>query len=132
MLSWWEIDVKIWLYYPYQLSLQIIYYYYVLTVNSSQTCYMCVCWSRMSLLFLACVAGGIMWVARLEFWRRSRVPKKGTTRLVFLAASPLVTSPPSNLTRLYYNGSATKSHSTTTQYRQLRGLCFSLLLLLFL
>ena len=46
----------------------------------------------------------------------------GTRRLVFLAASPLVTAPPSNLTRLYYNGSAAKSHSTTTQYRQLRRL----------
>ena len=41
---------------------------------------------------------------------------------VFLAASPLVTAPPSNLTRLYYNGSAAKSHSTTTKYRQLRRL----------
>ena len=41
---------------------------------------------------------------------------------VFLAASPLVTAPPSNFTRLYYNGSAGKSHSTTTQYRQLRSL----------
>ena len=41
---------------------------------------------------------------------------------VFLAASPLVTAPPSNLTRLYKNGSAAKSHSTTTQYRQLRRL----------
>ena len=41
---------------------------------------------------------------------------------VFLAASPLVTAPPSNLTRLYYDGSAAKSHSTTTQYRQLRRL----------
>ena len=41
---------------------------------------------------------------------------------VFLAASPLVTAPPSNLTRLYYNGSAAKSHLTTTQYRQLRRL----------
>ena len=38
---------------------------------------------------------------------------------VFLAASPLVTAPPSSLTRLYYNGSAAKSHSITTQYRQL-------------
>ena len=47
--------------------------------------------------------------ARLKFWRRSRVPKKRS-------------SPPSNLTRLYYNGSAAKSHSTTTQYRQLRRL----------
>ena len=37
---------------------------------------------------------------------------------VFLAASPLVTAPPSNLTRLYYNGSAAKSHSTATQYHQ--------------
>ena len=41
---------------------------------------------------------------------------------VFLAASPLVTAPPSNLTRLYYNGSAAKSHSSITQYRQLRRL----------
>ena len=61
--------------------------------------------------------------ARLKFWRRSRVPKKGSRdEAVFLAASPLVTAPPSNLTRLYYNGSAAKSHSTTTQYRQLRRL----------
>ena len=44
---------------------------------------------------------------------------------VFLAASPLVTAPPSNLTRLYYNGSAAESHSTTTQYRQLRRLATS-------
>ena len=29
---------------------------------------------------------------------------------------------PSNLTRLYYNGSAAKSHSTSTKYRQLRRL----------
>ena len=47
--------------------------------------------------------------ARLKFWRRSRVPNKGA-------------APPSNLTRLYYNGSAAKSHSTTTQYRQPRRL----------
>ena len=33
-----------------------------------------------------------------------------------------MTAPPSNLTRLYYNGSAAKSHSTTTQYHQLRRL----------
>ena len=39
-------DLKIWLFYPYQLSLQIIY---VLTVDSSQTC--CICWSCISLLF---------------------------------------------------------------------------------
>ena len=31
-------------------------------------------------------------------------------------------APPSNLTRLYYNGSSAKSHSTTTPYRQLRRL----------
>ena len=30
--------------------------------------------------------------------------------------------PPSNLNRLHYNSSAAKSHSTTTQYRQLRRL----------
>ena len=65
--------------------------------------------------------------ARLKFWRRSRVPKKGSRdeAVEFLAASPLVTAPPSNLTRLYYNGSAAKSHSTTTQYRQLRRLFFA-------
>ena len=40
---------------------------------------------------------------------------------IFLAASPLVTATPSNLTRLYYNGSAAKCHSTTTQYRELAG-----------
>ena len=73
--------------------------------------------------------------ARLKFWRRSRVPKKGSRDeaveiyAVFLAASPLVTAPPSNLTRLYYNGSAAKSHSTTTQYRQLRRLGHGLLTL---
>ena len=38
---------------------------------------------------------------------------------VFLAALPLVTALPLNLTRLHYNGSAAKSHSTTTQYRWL-------------
>ena len=57
--------------------------------------------------------------ARLKFWRRSRVPKRGSRDEaveLFLAASP------SNLTRLYYNGSAAKCHSTTTQYRQLRRL----------
>ena len=43
---------------------------------------------------------------------------------VFLAAWPLVTALPSNLTRLYYNGSAAKSHSTTIQYRQLHRLPF--------
>ena len=41
---------------------------------------------------------------------------------VFLAASLLMTAPPSIHTRLYYNGSAAKSHSPTTQYRQLRRL----------
>ena len=62
--------------------------------------------------------------ARLKFWWRSCVPKKGvgTRRLKSLTASPLMTAPPSNLTRLYYNGSAAKSHSTSTQYRQLRRL----------
>ena len=61
--------------------------------------------------------------ARLKFWRRSRVPKKGSRdEAVFLAALPLVTAPPSNITRLYHNGSAAKSHSTTTQYHQLRRL----------
>ena len=32
----------------------------------------------------------------------------------------------SNLTRLYYNGSAAKSHPTTRQYRQLRRLPFKI------
>ena len=53
--------------------------------------------------------------ARLKFWWGSRVPKKGSrNEAVFLAASPLVTAPSSNFTRLYYNGSVAKSHSTTT------------------
>ena len=64
--------------------------------------------------------------ARLKFWRRSRVSKQGSrdeaVEILFLAASPLVTAPPSNLNRLYYNGSAAKSHSTTTQNRQVRRL----------
>ena len=34
---------------------------------------------------------------------------------VFIVALLLVTAPPSNLTRLCYNGSAAKSHPTTTQ-----------------
>ena len=61
---------------------------------------------------------GIVWV--------SCVPKKRSRdeAVEFLAGSPLVTAPPSNLTRLYYNGSAAKSQLTTTQYRQLRRLCF--------
>ena len=33
-----------------------------------------------------------------------------------------MTAPPSNLNRLYYNSFAAKSHSTTTQYRQVRRL----------
>ena len=44
--------------------------------------------------------------ARLKFWRRSCVPKKGSRGEAvegILAASPLVTAPPSNLTRLLYN-----------------------------
>ena len=56
--------------------------------------------------------------ARLKFWRRSRVPKKGSRD----EAVEILEAPPSNLTRLYYNGSAAKSHSTNTQYRQLRRL----------
>ena len=52
--------------------------------------------------------------ARLKFWRRSRVPKNGSRD----EAAEI----PPNLSRLYYNGSAAKSHSTTTQYRQLRSL----------
>ena len=43
---WWEIGVKIWLFYPY---LYKLVYNYVLTVDSSQTCY--VSWSCVSLLF---------------------------------------------------------------------------------
>ena len=78
-------------------------------------------WSRISLRSWRYCVG-----ARLKFWRRSRVPKKESRdkAVEFLAASPLVTAPPSNLTRLYHNGSAAKSHSTTTQYRQLRRLIY--------
>ena len=94
--------------------------------------------------------------ARLKFWQRSRVPKKGSrdeavniSRGLACENIPFSSlfavgdvsarnvpsgeergetdvfagySPPSNLTLLYYNGSAVKSHSTTTQYRQLRRL----------
>ena len=43
--------------------------------------------------------------ARLKFWRRSSVPKKGSRdeAVVFLAASPLETAPPPSLTRLLHN-----------------------------
>ena len=47
---------------------------------------------------------------RLKFWRRSRVPKNRSRD----KASQLVTAPPSNLPRLYYNGSAAKSYSNTS------------------
>ena len=51
-----------------------------------------------------------------------KVSRDEVVEMVFLAVSPLVTAPPSNLTRLYYNGSAAKSHSPTTPYRQLHRL----------
>ena len=46
--------------------------------------------------------------AKLKFWRRSRVPEKGSRdeAVEFLAASPLVTAPPSNLTRLLHNSAS--------------------------
>ena len=46
--------------------------------------------------------------AKLKFWRWSRVPKKGSRdeAVEFLAASPLVTAPPSNLTRLLHNSAS--------------------------
>ena len=50
---------------------------------------------------------------RLKVWGRSRVPKKRSRDEaveIFTAASSRVTAPPSNLTRLYDNGSAAKSH----------------------
>ena len=52
--------------------------------------------------------------ARLKFWRRSHNPKKGvgTRRLKYLFLAAYAT----------LDGFATKSHSTITQYRQLRGL----------
>ena len=59
---------------------------------------------------IACVAGGIVWVRDKSFGGGAVFQKKGvgTRRLppatqVFLAASPLVTAPPSNLTRLLHN-----------------------------
>ena len=70
-----------------------------------------------------------LWLADLFKLRSAKVAKVGGIRnimvlwrAVFLAASLLVTAPPSNLTRLHYNGSAAKSHSTTAQYSQLRRL----------
>ena len=44
------------------------------------------------------------------------------TKIILKQTARHTTAPPPNLTRLYYNGSAAKSHSTTTQYRQLRRL----------
>ena len=55
--------------------------------------------------FLACVAE-LAVLCGCELWRRSRVPNKGSRDeavVVFLAASPLVTAPPPNLTRLLHN-----------------------------
>ena len=50
--------------------------------------------------------------ARLKFWRRSRVPKKGSRD------EPLVTAPPSNLTRLYYNAIlSTRVEAFLTRWR---------------
>ena len=74
------------------------------------------------------LAGGIMWVRDWSFGGRAVFQKKGVgtrrSRLVFLAASPRVTAPPSSLTRLYYNGYAAKSHLTATQYHQLCRLAY--------
>ena len=50
--------------------------------------------------------------ARLKFWWRSRVPKKGSRD------EPLVTAPPSNLTRLYYNAIlSTRVEAFLTRWR---------------
>ena len=58
--------------------------------------------------------------ARLKFWRRSRVPKKGSRdEAVFLAASPLVTAPPSNLTRLLHNTASYAGYCRTCGLHQL-------------
>ena len=55
--------------------------------------------------------------ARLKFWQRSRVPKKGSrdeaVEIPLLAASPLVTAPPSNLTRLLYNTASYAGYEKT-------------------
>ena len=80
-----------------------------------------------ALLFQGCLSSLRSWRyqcgCEIKVLAAGRVPKKGSRdEAVFLAASPLVTAPPSNLTRLYYNGSAAKSHLTTIQYRQLRRL----------
>ena len=50
--------------------------------------------------------------ARLKFWRRSRVPKKGSRDEAVEISRGFAA----------LDGSAVKSHSTTTQYRQLRRL----------
>ena len=74
-----------------------------------------------ALLFQGCLSSLRSWRyqcgCEIKVLAAGRVPKKGSRdEAVFLAASP------SNLTRLYYNGSAAKSHLTTIQYRQLRRL----------
>ena len=50
--------------------------------------------------------------SRLKFWRRSRVPEKGSRDEAVEISRGFAAR----------EGSAVKSHSTTTQYRQLRRL----------
>ena len=58
-----------------------------------------------------------------KFQIAGKVTKVGGIRkIMVLWQAVFLAAPPSNLTRLYYNGSAAKSHSTSTQYRQLRRL----------
>ena len=78
-------------------------------------------------LYIACAAGGIVW---LKFRRRSRDPKKGSgdeAFEIFLAASPLVAAQLRRQLSLdWYSGSAAKSPSPSAQYRQLCRLAYTL------
>ena len=68
--------------------------------------------------FVACAAGGIVW---LKFWRRSHDPKKGAgTRRYF--SSRGFAARGGQISLDWYSGSAAKSHSTSTKYRQLHRL----------
>ena len=68
--------------------------------------------------FVACAAGGIV---LLKFWRRSHDPKKGAgTRRYF--SSRGFAARGGQISLDWYSGSAAKSHSTSTKYRQLHRL----------
>ena len=101
--------------------------FWLIKLNLHINCY-CVRGTRThSLIFVGC---------SVHYWVPCAINKGGFFEIAFVvvvdthlprfeALTYVLIVPPSNLTRLYYNGSAAKSHSTTTQYRQLRRLAFA-------